>query len=86
MSRVRNYLKNRILLTIFAVVMGFGALTFAMSPNSYACPSQEIEITYFTDATKTVECGGRIIPCSCANTASWGCSTRYRTVSYNPCY
>jgi hypothetical protein len=86
MSRVKDYLKSRTLLTIFAVVMVWGALTLSLSSDSYACPSQEIEITFYTDASKTVECGYRIIPCNCSRTYQSGCSTAYRTTSYNPCY
>lgn len=86
MQRVRRDLKKRMLMTALAIVMVWGVCTFTLNPSSYACPSQEIEITFYTDASKTVECGGRIIPCNCGTTYVWGRQTAYRTTSYEPCH
>ena len=86
MQKVKRDLKKRMLMTALAIVMVWGVFTLTSSPNSYACPSQEIEITYYTYASKTVECGGKIIPCNCASTYSWGRATAYRTTSWEPCH
>ena len=86
MQKVKRDLKKRMLMTALAIVMVWGVFTFTSSPSSYACPSQEIEITYFTDASKTVECGLRIIPCNCGSPYVWGRATAYRTTSYEPCH
>jgi len=87
MQKVKRDLKKRMLMSALAIVMVWGVVfNFTSSPSSYACPSQEIEITYYTDASKTVECGGKIIPCNCASTYTWGRVTAYRTTSWEPCH
>ena len=86
MQKVKRDLKKRMLMTALAIVMVWGVFNFTSSPSTYACPSQEIEITYYTDASKTVECGGRIIPCNCGSTYTWGRVTSYRTTSWEPCH
>jgi hypothetical protein len=85
MQQMKNFLKNRAVLTIMAVVMGWGSLTFALAPGANACPPNEVETTYYTDASKTVECGYRIISCGC-HVYSEGCHTAYSTSDSFPCY
>jgi hypothetical protein len=86
MQQMKNFLKNRTLLTVLAVVMVWGSLTFALAPKANACPTNEIDITYYTDGTYTVECGYKIIPCSCGQTYSSGCRTAFYTTDYYPCF
>jgi hypothetical protein len=85
MQQMKNLLKNRAVLTILAVVMAWSSLTFALAPKANACPPQQIEYTYYTDATYTVACGYKIIPCYCGETYSDGCRTAYYTIDYYPC-
>ena len=86
MQKVKSNLKQRMLMIALAIVMVWGVFAFSQSQSSYACPSQEIEITYYTDASKTVECGLRIIPCNCGSPYVWGRQTAYRTISYEACH
>lgn len=85
MQQVKNFLKNRAVLTILAIVMVWGSLTFALAPRANACPPNEVDTTYYTDASKTVECGYRIISCSC-HVYSEGCHTAYFTTDSFPCF
>ena len=85
MNRVKSNLKKRMLMAALALAMGLGVVTFNMSSTTYACPSRMIEITYYTDATKTVECGYKIIPCNCGGTATGGTQTRFYTIEYDDC-
>jgi hypothetical protein len=67
----------------------FAALVLAVSlivtaPESFACPPTDIEYDYYTDATKTVQCGWKYITCSCSVTSS-GCQTSYYDILYWPC-
>jgi hypothetical protein len=48
MNRVKNNLKKRMLMTALGLAMALGVVTFNMAPNSYACPTRMIEITYYT--------------------------------------
>lgn len=82
---MKNFLKNRAVLTILAVVMGWGSFTVMLTPQASACPPNEVETTYYTDASKTVECGYRIISCNC-HVYSEGCHTTYFTTDSFPCF
>lgn len=66
MRRVRNVFKNRVLLTVLGVATVWCAFAFAQTTPAYACRRQQVEITYYTDATRTVACGGRILGRNCA--------------------
>ncbi|HKQ09466.1 MAG TPA: hypothetical protein VJ464_30370 [Blastocatellia bacterium] len=84
---MKNFLKNRALLTVLAVVMVWGSLTFALAPKAHGCPPQEIDYTYYTDNTYTTACGYKIIPCSCGSGAhTGGCQTAYYTIDYYDCF
>jgi len=85
MLRMKNFLKNRTLLTILAIVMVWGSMTILLAPKANACPPNEVETTYYTDASKTVECGYRIISCSC-QVYSEGCRTAFYDTDSYPCY
>jgi hypothetical protein len=54
------------------------ALLLVGVTSMMALPDHEIEYTYYTDATKTVECGWRII--SCSGVYSSGCRTAFYTI------
>ena len=85
MNSVKNNLKKRMLMTALGLAMALGVVTFNMAPNSYACPSRMIEITYYTDASMTIECGYKVIPCNCAGTVVTGRQTRFFTTEYDDC-
>jgi hypothetical protein len=85
MQKVRNVLKNRALLTILAIVMVWGSLTFMLAPEAYACSPNTVETTYYTNASMTVECGYRILFCNCGGTFSSGCVTSFKTVDSSSC-
>ncbi|HYP29498.1 MAG TPA: hypothetical protein VE262_22495 [Blastocatellia bacterium] len=83
MSKLKRVLKNRILITIFAVTVGWGSLTVAMAPPAYACPPCDVEYHYFTDSTYTVECGIKIIFSSgCGQAYKSGCETPYYQIEH----
>ena len=86
MRQIESFLKNRVVLTVVAVVLVWGSLTFAFAPKANACPPQQTEITYYTDGSYSVECGHHIIPCYCGETYSDGCHTAYFTVEYYDCF
>lgn len=78
MSKLKKMLKNRILLTLFAVVLGWGSLTVAMTPPAYACPPCQIWYFYYTDETHTEQCGWKVINDTfCGHSTSSGCVTPY---------
>jgi hypothetical protein len=83
MSRRRQPVHRLRLLVILCavVIMGPGLIT---PPTVQACPPQQIEYTYYTDATYTVSCGSKIITCSCGVYPS-GCVTNYYTIDWYDC-
>lgn len=85
MSRIRNILKNRALLTLLAIVMVWGSFTLVLVPEAYACSPNDVETTYYTDWTYQEECGYKILLCNCGGTYSWGCVTPYKSVISNSC-
>lgn len=85
MRKIRNIVKNRVLLTLLAIVMVWGSLTFVLVPDAHACSPNDVETTYYTDATYTVECGYRFLACNCGGVTSWGCVTPYKSVISTPC-
>jgi hypothetical protein len=94
-THVKRLLSHRFLLAI-SLVLTMIAFSFVLaqppkaraaaktSAGANACPSQTIEYTYYTDATKTVECGWRIITCYCGG-GSGGCRTAYYTIDWSDC-
>ena len=85
MSKVKRILKNRILLTFLAVVLGWSSLTIMTAPPAYACPPCDVWYHYYTDATYTVECGYKIILSSgCGQAIREGCQTPYYIIE-NDC-
>jgi len=69
----KRVLRSRVLAVAFALTLTGFAL--ANPATTYACPSQESETDYYTDATKSVECGYKIVYC-CGIQRS-GCVTSY---------
>lgn len=79
---VQRVLKSRVLAVAFALVLTGFAL--AIPATTDACPSQETEIVYYTDASKTVECGYKLV--YCCGVYRQGCVTSYYDVLYTfPC-
>ena len=79
---VQNNLKRRFFAVAFALSMtGFALATPA--PTS-ACPTQEVETDYYTDASKTVQCGYRLI--YCCGSYQEGCVTPYFDRYTSPCF
>jgi hypothetical protein len=85
MKSVENIFKNRALLTILAIIMVWGSFTAILAPEAHACSPNTVETTYYTNASKTVECGFRILFCNCGGTFSSGCVTPYRTTDSSSC-
>lgn len=84
-AQVQRLLRSRLSLAISIVVMlVVFSLALVQPPKSGACPSQQIEYTYYTDASMTVECGWKIITCSCGSYRG-GCSTAYYTIDWYEC-
>jgi uncharacterized protein (DUF427 family) len=69
----------RLLLAVLVVACSLVAV-----PESYACPTTDIEYTYYTDASKTVVCGWKYITCYCSVTSS-GCKTSYYDIQWWDC-
>lgn len=86
MRQIESFLKNRAVLTVIAVGLVWGSLTFAFAPRANACPPQLTEITYYTDGTYTEPCGHKTIQCYCGETYRDGCQTVYFTVEYYDCF
>ena len=79
---VQKVLRYRVLAVALALVLtGFALATPA--PIS-ACPTQEVETIYYTDASKTVECGFRLI--YCCGSYQTGCVTPYYDRYTSPCF
>lgn len=85
MQRVRNVLKTPAFLAILAIVMVWSLFTITLAPKANACPSNEVETIYYTNASKTVECGWRILLCGCGGTFSSGCRTAFADTTSTPC-
>ncbi len=81
-DRVQKVLKSR----FFAVALALAltGLALAVPSTTNACPPHEIETTYYTDASKTVECGWKIITCGCG-VYQEGCVTSYYTRFTSAC-
>lgn len=72
-------MKNRTRILVLIALLAVGATSLV------AAPDHDIEYTYYTDATKTEECGYRIIFCF-GGSASGGCRTIWYTIyHYPPC-
>jgi hypothetical protein len=84
-THIKRVLGHRFLLAIGLVLslVAF-SLVLVQPPKAGACPSSTIEYTYYTDASKTTECGWRIITCYCGG-GSGGCRTAYYTIDYSDC-
>lgn len=85
MRKITSAVKNRALLTLLAIVMVWGAFTFMLVPEAKACPAYDIEFTYYTDASLTVECGAKYMVCSCGPVYTYGCVTPYMVRETYPC-
>jgi hypothetical protein len=78
---VPRILKNKIFAVALALVLTGFALALPAPTN--ACPSNEVETIYYTDATKTVECGYKLI--YCCGVYKQGCVTPYFDRYSYPC-
>jgi hypothetical protein len=79
MSRIR-------LLVLLSSLATVGLALGSAPAEVQACPSQQIEWTYYTDGTYSTPCGGKIIACSCGSGAYYyGCQTSYYTIDYYDC-
>ncbi len=47
--------------------------------------SQEVETTYYSDASKKEEVGGSLLSCGGGGIVRWGRQTQYKTTSSSPC-
>jgi hypothetical protein len=84
-AHVKRLLGNRFWLAFsIALTMVVLSLVLVQPPKTGACPSQQIEYTYYTDNTYTTECGWKIITCSCGVYRS-GCNTAYYTIGWSDC-
>lgn len=84
-THVKKVLGSRFFL---ALTLVFTMITLSLAltspPKAGACPSNQIEYTYYTDASMTVECGWRIITCYCGG-GSGGCRTEFYTIDWTEC-
>jgi hypothetical protein len=84
-THVKRLLDSRFFLAISLVfTMIMLSLALVPPPKTGACPSNQIEYTYYTDASMTVECGWKIITCYCGG-GSGGCRTPYYTIDWSEC-
>lgn len=84
MNLAKRILKNRALVTLFAVTIIWLSLATAFASNASAqlCYCR-FEFWYYTDATKTEECGYA----NMCTGESWGCvPTPYRDEHMIHCY
>lgn len=66
------------------VIVLFALLLVGVT-SMMAAPDHDIEYIYYTDATKTVECGWRYLSCH-GGVWSDGCRTAwYDVIHYEPC-
>jgi hypothetical protein len=81
-SLVQKALGNR----VFAVALALILIGFALATPAptNACPSQEVETYYYTDASKTVQCGYRLV--YCCGIYSEGCVTSFYDRYSYPCF
>lgn len=78
---IPSVLRNRVFAV--AVVLVLTALALATPAPTNACPSNEVETFYYTDASKTVQCGYRLV--YCCGIYSEGCVTSYYIRYTYPC-
>ncbi len=78
MRTMKSFLKNRAVLTLLAFMSVWGSVA-VMTPKVHACSPNDVETYYYTDASKTVQCGYKILWCNCGGTSSWGALHRTET-------
>ena len=54
-------------------------------PATARLPPQEVEITYYRDASKTEIVGGKLIVCAFTGGYEWGQKTQFKTIFTSPC-
>ena len=69
---------------LFTVLILVCSLSLAVSA-SYACPPTDIEYIYYTDASKSVQCGWKYTTCYCSVTSN-GCQTSFYDINYWDCF
>jgi hypothetical protein len=82
MRKVRNAIKNRVLVTLFAVTMIWFSLAtaFASNASTQDCLYQS-EVFFYTDVNKNELCGYW----NACTSEAWGCITQYRKTNLLPC-
>lgn len=81
----RRILKNRILVTGFAVAMVFFSMSALAIPTSSSRAADYIITTfYYTDSTYTVVCGSYCRNCQ-GQIRSSGVYSHYQETTYEPC-
>jgi hypothetical protein len=62
-----------------------GAGLASLAADVQACPSQEVEDVYFSDATYTVEVGWSLLTCNCGGRKHGGVVTPFRIRTVASC-
>jgi len=79
---MRLYRKIALVSMMLATVVGF---VCGLSKGAEALPAQEVETTYFSDATFSVEVGSSFLGCNGSHARS-GRTTRYMVKTSTPCH
>lgn len=79
---VQKLLRSRVFAAALALVLTGFALAIPATTN--ACPTNEVETYYYTDASKTVQCGYKLL--YCCGVYQEGCVTSYYDRYSYPCY
>ncbi len=65
-------------------VLTYSAILLGLATAAQALPTNEVETTYYSDATRTDEVGGLFRGCD-GSLSAWGKRTRYATRTSTPC-
>jgi hypothetical protein len=76
-------LRRRLALTGLCLLLAFGLASLAA--DTQACPANEIEDYYFSDASHSTLVGYCILQCDCYGRGCWGSITAYRERYSYPC-
>lgn len=78
-------LRNRVLVTCFAIAVVFFSMTALLVPASKTLANSVItETYYYTDNTYTAQCGYKYVGCR-GQVAQTGCVTVWKIVYTEPC-
>jgi Family of unknown function (DUF6289) len=76
--------KKRIVGCLLALALLAGIFTLAAPKIAEALPSNQLTITYYSDASQETIVGERTLACT-GGWYSWGITTSYRTSDSVPC-